>query len=274
MRAIRIALVFLIAVMISLALALLHPFGDAHLRAARSSASPLGNLSTIPANPRSVLVQKCADCHSDSTHVPWYGNLAPGSWLMERDILRGRQHMNISHWAELSPDEQQNMAAKIVQQTRTRSMPLLQYRLIHWNARITNADVQTLQTWARGSSPAEGAGSSATSSSTPGDATQGKAVFEKRCVGCHALEQNREGPRLAGVYGRAAGSAPQFSYSEALRKAHITWNEDSLERWLADPDTYIPGNNMEFAVRKPDERRNLIAYLKQLPTPEATSASR
>ena len=153
--------------------------------------------------------------------------------------------------------------AEIVQQTRTRSMPLPQYRLIHWNARVTDADIKAFQAWARGASPSETTGSSA--SSSLGDAAQGKLVFDKRCVGCHAIEQNREGPRLAGVYGRAAGSEPQFSYSEALKKAHITWNDDSLERWLTDPDIYVPGNDMAFSVRKPDERRNLIAYLKQLP---------
>lgn len=265
MRIVRIALALCISLVFSLALALVHPFGDAHLRTPRLSASPLENLSSIPAAPRGVLTLKCADCHSDSTRAPWYGSLAPGSWLMERDILKGRQHMNLSHWAELSSDEQQGLASKIVQQTRTRSMPLLQYRLIHWNTRITDADVQTLQAWARNYSTPGAANSPTIASPLHSDATLGKLIFEKRCVGCHTIEQNREGPRLAGVYGRAAGSTPQFSYSEALRKANITWSDDSLERWLTDPDTYVPGNNMEFAVRKPDERRNLIAYLKQLP---------
>ena len=250
--------------MSSLALALVHPFGDAHLRA-RQSASPLGNLSSIPAGSRNILMKKCADCHSDSTHVPWYGSLAPGSWLMEHDIVEGRKHMNLSHWAELSPDEQQDMASKIVQQTRTRSMPVLQYRLIHWNARITDADVQTLAAWAHATPTAEVAGSSTTTSPTHGDATLGKLVFEKRCIGCHTLDQNREGPRLAGVYGRVSGTVPQFTYSAALKKAHITWNDESLDRWLTDPDAYVSGNDMEFGVRKPDERRNLIAYLKKIP---------
>jgi cytochrome c len=194
-----------------------------------------------------------------------YGSLAPVSWLLERDILKGRQHMNLSHWNELSPDKRDALMSEIVQQTRARSMPVLQYRLIHWNARITDADVQTFTAWARGSSTAEVPGPSV-STSVAGDAAQGKLVFEKRCVGCHTVEQNREGPRLAGVYGRPAASTPQFSYSQALRKAHITWNDDSLNRWLTDPDIFVPGNNMEFAVRKPDERRNLIAYLKQLPS--------
>ena len=261
----RITFFIWIAVFSSLALALVHPFGDAHLRATRKSASPLGNLSSIPPGPRNILIEKCADCHSDSPHVPFYGTLAPASWLLERDILKGRQHLNLSHWDELSSDKQEALIAKIVQQTRTRSMPVLQYRLIHWNARITDADVQTLAAWARATPAAEVAGSSTITSAMHGDAALGKLVFEKRCIGCHTLDQSREGPRLAGVYGRVSGTVPQFTYSAALRKAHITWNDDSLDRWLTDPDAYVPGNDMEFGVRKPDERRNLIAYLKQFP---------
>lgn len=54
-----------------------------------------------------------------------------------------------------------------------------------------------------------------------------------------------------------------FGYSSALKQAHIVWNDASLERWLADPDTLVPGNNMEFHVAKPQERSDLIAFLKQ-----------
>lgn len=264
MRIIRIVVTCWIAVLASLALALVHPFGDAHLQVSRTGASPLGNLSSIPAGPRNILVQKCADCHSDSPHIPLYGSLAPASWLLERDILKARQHMNLSHWNELTPDQQAILVAEIVQQTRTRSMPVPQYRLLHWNARITDADIQTLTAWARGSLTPEAAGPPANASARA-DPMQGKLVFERRCVGCHAIGQNREGPKLAGVYGRHAGTAPQFSYSEALRNTEITWTDESLDRWLTDPDALVPGNNMEFAVRKPDERRNLIAYLRQLP---------
>ena len=97
-----------------------------------------------------------------------------------------------------------------------------------------------------------------------GDAVRGKEVFEKRCTGCHALEQNREGPRLQGVFGRTSGTVAGFAYSPALIKARIVWNESSLEQWLTDPDTLVPGNNMDFHVAKPQERRDLISYLKQV----------
>jgi cytochrome c len=88
-------------------------------------------------------------------------------------------------------------------------------------------------------------------------------VFEKRCFGCHAMDADREGPRLAGVYGRRAGSVPGFTYSAGLKSSGITWTDATLERWLSDPDMVVKYNNMSFGVPKADERRDLIAYLKQ-----------
>lgn len=96
-----------------------------------------------------------------------------------------------------------------------------------------------------------------------GDPLRGKAIFERRCTGCHAMEQNREGPALHGVYGRPAASVAYYPYSPALRKAHIIWNDTTLEQWLADPDTLVPGNNMEFHVQKPQERQDLIRFFSE-----------
>ena len=92
----------------------------------------------------------------------------------------------------------------------------------------------------------------------------GKELFAKRCGGCHALERDKEGPRLQGVYGRAAGSVPSFQYSDALKKSKITWNEETIDKWLTDTEKLVPGNDMSFRVVNPDERREIIAYLKQM----------
>ena len=93
---------------------------------------------------------------------------------------------------------------------------------------------------------------------------QGKELYEKRCGGCHSMDRDKEGPRLGGVYGRAAASVQSFDYSAALRKSKITWTEETLEKWLADPDKLVPDNDMPFHVPSADERREIIAYLKQL----------
>ena len=91
----------------------------------------------------------------------------------------------------------------------------------------------------------------------------GKELFERRCGGCHALDRDKEGPRLAGVYGRLAGSVDSFDYSEALKESGVIWNDESLNKWLTDPDQFLPNNNMAFHLEKPGEHRDIIDYLKK-----------
>jgi len=99
-----------------------------------------------------------------------------------------------------------------------------------------------------------------------GDPAKGKKVFNQ-CRACHALKpgQHRVGPSLAGVWGREAGTAKGFNrYSDALKNSGITWNAEALDKYLADPSGYIPGNQMAFAGLKSEKKRaNVIAYLKQ-----------
>jgi cytochrome c len=92
----------------------------------------------------------------------------------------------------------------------------------------------------------------------------GKAVFEKRCTGCHALDADHEGPRLRGVVGRRAGSVQTFEYSKAMQTANFTWDATLLEKWLTDTNSRVPGNDMSFRVSKPEERAAIVAYLKTL----------
>ncbi len=71
------------------------------------------------------------------------------------------------------------------------------------------------------------------------------------------------GPNLNGFFGRKTGQAAGFSYSAANINKGITWNDDTLFEYLENPKKYIPGTKMVFAgIKKEDERRDLIAYLK------------
>ena len=135
-------------------------------------------------------------------------------------------------------------------------MPPIQYRLLHPAVKLTTAEVKELSVLRPTTDPVLATGD--------GDAARGKAVFEKRCVGCHALEADREGPRLAGVFGRKAGSVPGFGYSTSLKNSGLTWDDATLEKWLTDPDIMVPGNDMSVAVPKAQERKDLVAFLKSL----------
>lgn len=98
------------------------------------------------------------------------------------------------------------------------------------------------------------------------DLDKGRVLF-LQCRACHGLEQggaNKVGPNLYGIFGQKAGSVPGFAYSEALAGADIVWSAEALDDWLARPSDFMPGNRMVFAgIRKPEDRANLIAYLKQ-----------
>jgi cytochrome c len=99
-----------------------------------------------------------------------------------------------------------------------------------------------------------------------GDAERGKALFEKRCTGCHALDEDRAGPRLRGAYGRKAGSIPGFDYSTGVKNLGITWDSTTLEKWLSGPEAVVPETKMDFYVPKAEERQDLIAFLKSVGT--------
>ena|SRR6185437_4199329 len=99
-----------------------------------------------------------------------------------------------------------------------------------------------------------------------GDAARGKFVFEHRCTGCHALDANREGPQLRTVYGRKAGSVAGFEYSKSVAHLGLTWNAETLDQWLTDPDAMVQGNNMSFPTPKTADRRDVIAYLQEIST--------
>ena len=96
-----------------------------------------------------------------------------------------------------------------------------------------------------------------------GDTIAGRSAFEKRCTGCHALDHEKSGPRLAGVVGRKAGRVSGFPYSEAVKKSAVVWNETVLEKWLTDPETVIPETDMAFRLDNPAERAAIIAFLKE-----------
>ncbi|MGD0095489.1 MAG: heme-binding domain-containing protein [Terracidiphilus sp.] len=252
---------FIAALVVSLLLAQVHPFGNAGPYAANSAETQIANRSSIPPQVQAILAAKCAACHSMQTPIPPYGRLAPASWLIERDIIHGREAMNFDQWDIYTPVLRRTIAAKIERDAKAREMPPLQYRVVHRNARLTEAETETLTAWAHATARLDSGLS--VQVAVEGNPLRGKQLFQRRCTGCHALTENREGPRLQGVFGRASGTAPEFVYSAALRQAHISWDETALDRWLTDPDLLIPGNEMDFLVPGPQDRRDLISFLRQ-----------
>ncbi len=92
----------------------------------------------------------------------------------------------------------------------------------------------------------------------------GQRIYERQCSACHSLDHNRIGPHHRMVFGRLAGSLPDYHYSDALKNAGFTWTEERLEAWLADPTEMVPGTSMGFSLGDRQKRKAVIHYLKGL----------
>src|SRR5438128_11756125 len=94
------------------------------------------------------------------------------------------------------------------------------------------------------------------------DVEAGKTAF-KKCARCHTTEagKNKIGPSLFGVVGRKSAGLENYSYSEGMKKFDHDWDEETLDNYLADPRTVVPGTKMIFAgIKDKSERDDVIAY--------------
>jgi cytochrome c len=115
------------------------------------------------------------------------------------------------------------------------------------------------------------------SPATAGDPDAGARAF-RACAACHSLEPGRHltGPSLAGLWHKKAGTVEGFRrYSPAMKASSLTWNESTLNDWLADPKRAVPGNRMTFpGIRDPKAREDLVAFLKEAGTGNAQRQTR
>jgi cytochrome c len=131
----------------SIALSSVHPWGN--LRSNPSQPAPLLEGTTVPAEVRQIFENKCMDCHSQNTHWPAYSRLAPGSWLMERDVHEARTHLDLSQWQRYDTESQIDLLTRISSEARTGEMPVKRYLLLHPAARLSPTEQQLLYDWAK-----------------------------------------------------------------------------------------------------------------------------
>jgi cytochrome c len=98
-----------------------------------------------------------------------------------------------------------------------------------------------------------------------GDAARGEARFQE-CAACHRLNAgaNEVGPSLHGIFSRKAGELADFRYSPAMKRSGVTWTAEAIEKYIADPQAFIPANRMPYAgMSNASDRADLIAYLQK-----------
>lgn len=97
------------------------------------------------------------------------------------------------------------------------------------------------------------------------DLDKGKKLF-KKCAACHSLKAGKKkvGPTLYGIIGSKAAEMKGFKYSKAMRNSGLTWDDTTLDGYLANPRKFLKGNRMSFpGLKKQADRENVIAYIKE-----------
>ena len=112
------------------------------------ASTPAASLTArTPSQITAILDRSCRDCHSNETRWPWYTNVSPMSWLVANHVRHGRDHFNYSEWTAYPADDQDKFLGAMCDLTRRERMPLPSYRLIHWGAGLSPADVGAICAW-------------------------------------------------------------------------------------------------------------------------------
>jgi hypothetical protein len=115
--------------------------------------APSSSLSVhvhVPEEVYSSLIHSCGDCHSNQTHWPWYGHVAPLSWVITDDVNEGRRHMNFEDWeAQEDPKQANDRLADICEEVKKKGMPPFSYRLLHKELRLKTQEIDSICSWSQ-----------------------------------------------------------------------------------------------------------------------------
>jgi hypothetical protein len=127
-----------------LASVLVHPLTHEALDRA---GAPLLLGADIPPSVLDVFAHACINCHSEKTRWPWYSHVAPVSWLVENDVKRAREHLNLSRWDSLDAAEQRLLLTAIATVIENREMPLHRYVVFHPEVKLSTYDSVQVIEW-------------------------------------------------------------------------------------------------------------------------------
>lgn len=122
------------------------------IRPSRNSGieDPKNQLTAVVATPaevQNIFKVACIDCHSNTTHYPWYEKIQPVAWILEDHIIEGKEELNFSEFTAYPAWRQYKKLKEIGNEVREGEMPLLSYSVLHKNARLNKAQKGLIQQW-------------------------------------------------------------------------------------------------------------------------------
>lgn len=103
----------------------------------------------VPGNVLSVLKRACYDCHSNNSSYPWYTNIQPLGWWIQRHIDEGKEHFNFSEFASYSIKKAAHKMEEVAEEVEEGEMPLTNYTWMHAEAKLTDSEKELIVSWAK-----------------------------------------------------------------------------------------------------------------------------
>jgi len=135
-------LVLLVALII---IQFIHPKKN---KAEGSQPNYIGNNFTVPVDVKTILDKACNDCHSNNSNYPWYANLQPVHWWMEKHIKEGKKHLNYDEYTNRPLRYQYHKMEETIEMIKEGEMPLNSYTWTHKDAKLTEEEKNKLIGWA------------------------------------------------------------------------------------------------------------------------------
>lgn len=98
---------------------------------------------------QTILEKSCNDCHSSNTHYPWYSNITPVNFFMAHHVDEGTEHLNFSKWSTYDAKKKDHKLEELYEEVEKHKMPLKSYTLMHSDAKLSQAQMDFLISWAK-----------------------------------------------------------------------------------------------------------------------------
>lgn len=138
----KIMLALLVALII---IQFIHPKKN---KAEGSQPNYIGNNFTVPTDVKTILNKACNDCHSNNSNYPWYANLQPVHWWMEKHIKDGKKHLNYDEYTNRPLRYQYHKMEETIEMIKEGEMPLNSYTWTHKDAKLSEEEKTKLISWA------------------------------------------------------------------------------------------------------------------------------
>lgn len=114
-----------------------------------ASIEPFLSETNPPENIKAILKESCYDCHSNVTRYPWYNNITPVNYWLADHVTDGKKHFNMSNWEGLSTKKKDHKFEELIEMVEEKEMPLPSYTWTHTEAKLTDAQIQDMVSWAK-----------------------------------------------------------------------------------------------------------------------------